>query len=68
LNAWIKVACTTLVKHGLHLATLLISIGSSFYPFLWYCRDRDARGYPRSRWLNIAMVALTIVALPYIPR
>jgi hypothetical protein len=59
------VACATLIEHGLHLATMLISLAFSFYPFLWYCRDRDARGYPRSRWLNISMVAVTVVALPF---
>jgi hypothetical protein len=37
----------------------------SFYVFLWYCRDRDARGDLPSRWLSIFMVSMTVVALPY---
>jgi hypothetical protein len=65
LSGPLLLACATLEKHGLDLMAMLLSLAFSFYPFLWYCRDRDARGYPRSRWLNMAMVALTMFALPY---
>jgi hypothetical protein len=37
----------------------------SFIGFLWFCRDRDARGYPRSRWLSVCMVGLGPLAVPY---
>jgi hypothetical protein len=44
-----------------YLSSLLLS----FYIFLWYCRDRDARGERPSRWLSVFMVSLTVVAVPY---
>jgi peptidoglycan/LPS O-acetylase OafA/YrhL len=37
----------------------------SFLGFLWYRIDSDERRYPRSRWLNIGVIILTIVAVPY---
>lgn len=37
----------------------------SFIGFVWFCRDRDARGYPRSRWLSVCMVGLGPLAVPY---
>lgn len=37
----------------------------SFIGFLWFCRDSDARGYPRSRWLSVCMVGLGPLAVPY---
>jgi phosphatidylglycerophosphate synthase len=37
----------------------------SFLSFLWYRIDSDERNYTRSRWLNIAMIVLAIVAMPY---
>lgn len=48
----------------------LLSIGLfgllfSFVPFLWYCRDGDARGYERSRWLSIGVVVMAPLAIPY---
>ena len=33
--------------------------------FAWYHSDSNARGYPRSRWLNISMVMVSLLALPY---
>ncbi|MBP8267135.1 MAG: hypothetical protein KAX47_11330 [Zoogloea sp.] len=33
--------------------------------FAWYHFDSNARGYPRSRWLNISMVMVSLLALPY---
>jgi hypothetical protein len=37
----------------------------SFLCFLWYRTDSEARGYPRSRWLNVGMIVLTIFTMPY---
>lgn len=33
--------------------------------FLWYRIDSEQRSYKRSRWLNIGIIAIAIVALPY---
>jgi peptidoglycan/LPS O-acetylase OafA/YrhL len=37
----------------------------SFLTFLWYRRDSEERGYPRSRWLNIGIILLTPISVPY---
>lgn len=37
----------------------------SFLSFLWYRIDSDEQNYQRSRGLNIAMIVLAIVAMPY---
>ena len=37
----------------------------SFLGFLWYRHDSDERNYKRSLGLNIAMIGLVIVAMPY---
>lgn len=39
------------------IATLLV--------FIWYRFDSDERQYPRTPWLNVAMIAIVILALPY---
>lgn len=39
------------------VATLLI--------FLWYRFDSDQMSYRRSPWLNVAVVAIGLIALPY---
>lgn len=44
---------------------LVLEILFSFVSFVWYCRDSDARGYVRSRWLSIAMVSVALFAIPY---
>jgi len=36
-----------------------------FLIFVWYRLDSDQVGYRRSPWLNVSVVALAIVALPY---
>ena len=36
-----------------------------FLVFLWYRFDTDAMNYRRSPLLNVAVVALALVALPY---
>ena len=47
------------------LWTHAIDFASSFLCFVWYCRDGDARAFIRSRWLNIAMVSVTVLTIPY---
>ena len=47
------------------LWTHATSLVSSFLCFVWYCRDGDARSFIRSRWLNVAMIALTALTIPY---
>lgn len=37
----------------------------SFLCFWWYRIDSDLRRYRRSRWLNVGIVMLAIVAVPY---
>ena len=37
----------------------------SFAAFLWYCRDSNARDFIRSRWLSVAMVSVSLFAVPY---
>jgi hypothetical protein len=37
----------------------------SFFTFLWYRRDSDEVGYPRSRGLNIAIIAASPISVPY---
>jgi hypothetical protein len=36
-----------------------------FVVFLWYRRDSDELGYPRSSLLTIGVVAIAVLALPY---
>ena len=33
--------------------------------FTWYRLDTDQLGYRRTPWLNVSVVAISIVALPY---
>jgi hypothetical protein len=42
-----------------------LDVAFSFTSFVWYCRDGDARSYVRSRWLNIGMICLTMLTVPY---
>jgi amino acid transporter len=37
----------------------------AFLIFLWYRADTNARGYRRTALLNVGVVALAVVALPY---
>src|SRR5262245_45945083 len=37
----------------------------SFLIFAWYWLDTEQVGYRRSPWLNVGVVGLSIVALPY---
>jgi hypothetical protein len=37
----------------------------SFLTFVWYRRDSDEHAYRRSRWLNIGIILLTPLTVPY---
>lgn len=37
----------------------------SFLIFLWYRIDSEQIGYRRSPWLNVSVIMLAVVALPY---
>lgn len=45
--------------------TFVSGILSSFLSFYWFRLDREGRGWPRSRWLTLAVVFLTPLAIPY---
>jgi len=47
---------------GLHLC---VGLAVSYLGFLWYRADSDARGYPRSPWLSVAVAAFTLATIPY---
>lgn len=47
------------------LWTHALDLMFSFLSFVWYCRDGDARSFIRSRWLNVAMVSVTALTIPY---
>lgn len=47
---------------GLNLG---ISVLYSFMGFLWYRADSNGRGWVRSPWMNIAIILLAVVAIPY---
>ncbi len=44
------------------LPSMLISI---FLIFYWYRLDSDEIGYRRSVWLNVGVIAIAVLALPY---
>ena len=37
----------------------------AFLLFLWYRIDSGQRAYRRSRWLNVMIIAVAVIALPY---
>jgi hypothetical protein len=43
----------------------VVGVVVSYLGFLWYRGDSDARGYRRSRWLSVAVVAFTIITIPW---
>lgn len=47
---------------GLHL---LAGMAFSYLCFLWYRADSDTRGFARSRWLSVGMIAFTPGTIPY---
>lgn len=44
---------------------LATSLATSLLCFTWYRHDRDERAYARSRWLNVGVIALTPLAIPW---
>lgn len=44
---------------------LVVGVVVSYLGFLWYRGDSDARGFPRSRWLSLAVAAFTVATIPY---
>ena len=44
---------------------LIFALAGAILIFVWYRLDANERGYRRSPWLSIAVVGVTIVALPY---
>jgi len=64
---------STLVEVGAGLSrrgepvlwSLLTGLLSSFLGFYWFRLDRELRGWPRSRWLSVAIVTVTPLAVPY---
>jgi hypothetical protein len=44
---------------------LWLSLVAAFLVFFWYRLDSDQLQYRRSVWLNVGVIALGIVALPY---
>jgi hypothetical protein len=44
---------------------LVVGVAVRYLGFLWYRGDSDARGFHRSRWLSVAVVALTVATIPY---
>jgi len=45
--------------------SVVLSIAALFLIFAWYRFDSDSRGYRRSPLISVAVVGLTIFALPY---
>jgi hypothetical protein len=46
-------------------SAIWFTIGYITILFAWYAIDSDQRGYKRSKSLNVAIVALGVLALPY---
>jgi hypothetical protein len=44
---------------------LVVGVVASYLCFLWYRGDSDARGFQRSRWLSVALVAFTVATIPW---
>jgi hypothetical protein len=43
----------------------VVGVVVSYLCFLWYRGDSDARGFQRSRWLSVAVVACAVATIPY---
>lgn len=54
-------------RHPDAAAQLHLVVGAvvSYLCFLWYRGDADARGFRRSRWLSVAVVAFTVATIPW---
>jgi hypothetical protein len=44
---------------------LLAGLAVSYLCFAWYRGDSEARGFPRSRWMSVGVIAFTAGAIPY---
>jgi hypothetical protein len=44
---------------------LLVGLAISYLCLLWYRSDSAARGYPRSRWMSLSVVAFAACAIPF---
>ncbi|MEM8684075.1 MAG: hypothetical protein AAGF72_11615 [Pseudomonadota bacterium] len=50
---------------GNETGALLIAVASALLMFGWYLADSNEHNIDRTIWLNIAVVAIGIIALPY---
>lgn len=58
--------CGALIELVSPLGGLLaLNLLSSFFIFLWYCRDRDAAGRRRSLLRNLGVILLPFIAIPW---
>jgi hypothetical protein len=44
---------------------IVFTVVASLLIFMWYRFDSDQVSYRRSPWLNVGVIALTVIALPY---
>jgi len=44
---------------------VISTLSLSVLIFRWYYFDSEVRSFPRSKWLNIAVFALALLAIPY---
>jgi len=45
--------------------SIALALCSNFFCFAWYRHDRDERNYPRSLLLNMGIIAVVYIAMPY---
>lgn len=45
--------------------TAPLTLCINFLCFLWYRRDSDVTGYRRSPWLNVCVILLVFIGIPY---
>src|SRR5689334_17839915 len=45
--------------------TMILAFGSSLLMFWWFCLDTEEHAYRRTPLLNVAVVAIGFVAIPY---
>lgn len=65
LSALVEAATGMREREAPALWTFVSGLASSFLSFYWFRLDREQRGWPRSRWLSMAIVFLTPVAIPW---
>lgn len=57
-----EVVATSEVVTAVDISFMFVGV---FLLFYWFRLDSDERSYQRSPWLNVGVVALPIVSLPY---